>query len=114
MMSTVDPMFSAAWSAAGSAPCSLRDLRLHRWVPVAGKTQLRVRAQPVDEGITVTAEVWRDAMNPALSRFETAATAVVSWQHDKPHRTPWPDPADAQLVPDPYASGMLGHGTSFQ
>ncbi|OZM70807.1 beta keto-acyl synthase [Amycolatopsis antarctica] len=115
MMSTVDRMFAAARSGGATGVCALRDLRLRRWVPVAGQTTLRTQVWPAESGdLAVTTSVWRVAATPGLSRFEETASAVLSTHYNEKRPEPWPEPADALTMPDPYTSGALSHGPSFR
>ncbi|MEU8531455.1 hypothetical protein AB0C77_38720, partial [Streptomyces sp. NPDC048629] len=65
--------------------------------------------------LEVTLLVWRDASDPALSRFEPAATGTVLLG-GAPHARPLPlsPPEDAEPVPDPYDEGSLFHGPAFR
>ena len=58
---------------------------------------------------------WREAATPELSRFELVATANVRIGLPMPSLTvPFEPLANASLQPDPYRSGALFHGASFQ
>jgi 3-hydroxymyristoyl/3-hydroxydecanoyl-(acyl carrier protein) dehydratase len=109
LMSTMDRMFAAAPHAR-----ALRDLRARRWTPIPGPTRLRTETERSGEELTVTTSVWREARNPALSRFEPTATAVVLSRHNQPRPAPWTTPPDLRQAPDPYSSGTLSHGPRFQ
>ncbi len=58
-------------------------------------------------------EVYREARDPRLSRFEAVATAVVTVGDYTVAPDPI-DPLDALVAPDPYAAGSLFHGPAFR
>ncbi|MEU7632088.1 beta-ketoacyl synthase N-terminal-like domain-containing protein [Nocardia sp. NPDC049220] len=112
LMSTMDRMFAAARKLG--TVCALREFRIQRWTPVPGTTKLRTEVQRTDQAFAVTASLWREAKNPALSRFEQTAVATLLPRNTEPRPAPWPDPADLCPAPNPYTSGALSHGPRFQ
>ena len=103
MMSMVDRMMAAA---RAHGPCDgLMNLQVERWVVIDGPTRLKTEV----EGDEVRLLVWRDATNPALSRFETVAKATIATPSFAPI-----DPGSTTPAPDPYASDALFHGPAFQ
>ena len=57
---------------------AVEDARALRWVPVTGPLRLKTEVVPEGEGaFTVTLHAWRDAENPALSRYEPVVTGRV-------------------------------------
>ncbi len=120
MMSMVD-LLAGAVAARGETPTVLRDVRALSWLRFEGEVRrVRVVETPGGDAGDYTLQAWRDAANPALSRYEPVATGQVS--------TEAPGPAPAALAPlrlgqsrgdavdagDPYASGRLFHGPAFQ
>jgi len=62
--------------------------------------------------VSVRLEAWRDASDPALSRFEPVAEGVASIAAPE---VPEPiGPVEGDTVDDPYATGKLFHGPRFQ
>ncbi len=103
MMSMVDRMMAAARE---HGPCEgLMNLQVERWVVVDGPTRLKTEV----EGDEVRLLVWRDANNPALSRFETVAKATIAAPTFAPI-----DSGSTQPAPNPYISDALFHGPAFQ
>ncbi|MDP1829027.1 MAG: beta-ketoacyl synthase N-terminal-like domain-containing protein [Archangium sp.] len=87
---------------------TLTDVQVHRWLPFAGGA---IRLKTEVEGDAVTLLAWRDAPNPALSRFEPVATGRVGYA---PHPDPLPAAqGEGAAEPNPYASGALFHGPAF-
>jgi 1-acyl-sn-glycerol-3-phosphate acyltransferase len=102
MMSMVDRLAGACGARA------LDDVRVLRWVPFpAGPVRLRTIA----DGVRVALQMWRDANDPALSRFEDVATATIAGADDAPPACP---ALDGDPEPDPYAAGVLFHGPAFR
>ena len=116
LMSMVDRLADAARPARGEQVVELADVQVKRWLPFpGGPLRLRTEVSPGDDGRHVTLLAWREARDAALSRFEPVATGVVRLGV----RFPAPPPpfaplTDASSVEDPYASGALFHGPSFQ
>jgi 1-acyl-sn-glycerol-3-phosphate acyltransferase len=64
-------------------------------------------------GVRTTLLAWREASNPALSRFEPVATArIVLGTPARP--TPWAEPDGLRAMPNPYEQGLLFHGPAFR
>jgi 3-hydroxymyristoyl/3-hydroxydecanoyl-(acyl carrier protein) dehydratase/1-acyl-sn-glycerol-3-phosphate acyltransferase len=129
LMSMVDRLAAAAARRApGFKVVGIEDARVHRWLPVAAPVRLttsvdEVMPSPGEPGkasgerrFDVTLSAWRDAPTAALSRFEPVATArvVLAPELAPADEAPWEPPVEAQPAPDPYASGLLFHGPSFQ
>ena len=104
MMSMVDRMVAAVRAARGACD-GLTDLRVERWLVVDGPTRIRTEI----EGDEVRLCAWRDASNPALSRFERVASATIG--------APPPMEPLAPLGPTeplaPYGDDRLFHGPAF-
>ncbi|HWL85858.1 MAG TPA: 1-acyl-sn-glycerol-3-phosphate acyltransferase [Polyangiaceae bacterium] len=122
MMSMVDRLAGAAERAHGRPVCALSDIRLRRWLVFpGGPVRLRTELPPSPDGggsrsIPVTLSAWRDAKNPALSRFEPVATGCAHLEPDAPPPAPWAPLAEEETTPiaSPYAEGSLFHGPAFQ
>ncbi|MEO0602222.1 MAG: 1-acyl-sn-glycerol-3-phosphate acyltransferase, partial [Myxococcota bacterium] len=118
-MSMVDRLAGAAGSAVPGEIVEVRDLAVHGWVRVQQPVRLRpvigdVEVQDGAAEVDVTLEVWREARNASLSRFETAASGTVRVAQQFPTPpAPWPPLPDATPMPDPYAAGTLFHGPAF-
>lgn len=112
-MSMVDRIAGAAQATLGGPVTEVRDVQVLRWVPVAEPTRLRTVVTEHDgTEAHVTLEAWREAGDPALSRFEAVAKGVASVRPSGPAPTPW-DVQTGEAVADPYASGHLFHGPAF-
>jgi 3-hydroxymyristoyl/3-hydroxydecanoyl-(acyl carrier protein) dehydratase/1-acyl-sn-glycerol-3-phosphate acyltransferase len=107
MMSMVDRMAGAAL-LAGREVCGLDDVALRRWLLLPGPVRLRTEVG----GDEVVLSAWRDARDPALSRFEPVASGRIV-ETAGPRPEPLPPLADAVPAPDPYAAGVLFHGPAF-
>ncbi len=118
-MSMVDRLAGEALAAVSGNVVEVRDLAVRGWVRVDGPVRVRpvVSAVHRDGGganVDVTLEVWREARNAAMSRFETAASGTVRVATGyPPSPAPWPPLARATPMPDPYALGTLFHGPAF-
>jgi 3-hydroxymyristoyl/3-hydroxydecanoyl-(acyl carrier protein) dehydratase/1-acyl-sn-glycerol-3-phosphate acyltransferase len=117
MMSMVDRMMGAARATLGHLDGQvdgevdgLTDLSVERWVIVDGPTRLRTEVAAVDGGHEVRLLVWRDANNPALSRFELAARAKVGAPPSFEDLAPLFETASL----DPYGHDRLFHGPAFR
>ncbi len=116
MMSMVDRLAGAAERHAGARAVALSNVQVRRWLPFAGgPVRLRTEITKYEGNLVeVTLSAFREAGDPALSRFEPVATGSV---RVGPRSTPPPPFArldDAVVAPDPYASGALFHGPAFQ
>ncbi|MFJ1561982.1 hypothetical protein ACIOK3_52075, partial [Streptomyces mirabilis] len=117
MMSTVDLLAEAAARYTGRPVSGLRDVRLHRWVPLTGPVTLSCEVQPGEPGsdeVEATLLVWREAHTAALSRFEPVARGIVRTGAPGGPPSPASPPAGAVPVPDPYTEGALFHGPAFR
>jgi 3-oxoacyl-(acyl-carrier-protein) synthase/3-hydroxymyristoyl/3-hydroxydecanoyl-(acyl carrier protein) dehydratase/1-acyl-sn-glycerol-3-phosphate acyltransferase len=112
-MSMLARMQRAATQALGVTVSTLEGLQILRWVSFpSGPIKLRTVATPTGEGCDVALEVWREARDPRLSRFEPVATARAS---TAPHaEEPLAPLADAVAAPIPYETGALFHGPRFR
>jgi acyl transferase domain-containing protein/3-hydroxymyristoyl/3-hydroxydecanoyl-(acyl carrier protein) dehydratase/1-acyl-sn-glycerol-3-phosphate acyltransferase len=114
MMSMVDRLVAAV-----DAPVSaLHDVQVHRWMPFPGGP-LRLRTEVTGEGNerNITLLAWRESPNAALSRFEPVASARAKvGAGETALVAPKPFAALTGLIDetDPYASGALFHGPSFE
>ncbi len=107
MMSMVDRLASVDTQPA----TVIRDVRALRWLAFAGGPQ-RLRVEHTGDATRLLA--WRDAANPALSRFEPVAEGIVSHEPVGAAPVAWAPLADAVDEGDPYESGRLFHGPSFR
>ncbi|MGW4759074.1 beta-ketoacyl synthase N-terminal-like domain-containing protein [Streptomyces chartreusis] len=118
MMSTVDLLAEAAARYTGQPVGGLRDVRLHRWVPLTGPVTVSCEIQPSEPGsdeVEATLLVWREARTAALSRFEPVAHGIVRTGAPVLGPPPAASPlADSVPVPDPYTEGALFHGPAFR
>ncbi|MFE5301370.1 beta-ketoacyl synthase N-terminal-like domain-containing protein [Streptomyces sp. NPDC056632] len=119
MMSVADRLGAAGAAHTGRPVAGLRDVRLRRWLPAANPLLLayesRLTTDAGADACEVTLLVWRDATDPALSRFEPAATGTVLLGTPRSTRPrPLEPPPDAEPVPDPYERGALFHGPAFR
>ncbi|MDQ3037199.1 MAG: polyketide synthase dehydratase domain-containing protein, partial [Myxococcota bacterium] len=116
-MSMLDHLATAAHRATGRDVVEIRGLQIHRWITTAnGAAKIRASARPSgEEGVLdATLEVFRDARDPRLSRYEPAATAKVRVGSFAPAPAALPPLEDACPTPSPYATGRLFHGPAFQ
>lgn len=116
MMSMVDRLAAAPPRRDGERVVEVRDVQVKRWLPFPdGPVRLRTDVGARDgDVVPVTLLAWRDAKDPALSRFEAVATGSVRLGSDAgPAREPLAPLATAVDVPDPYAAGSLFHGPAF-
>ncbi|MDC0680905.1 beta-ketoacyl synthase N-terminal-like domain-containing protein [Sorangium atrum] len=114
-MSMVDRLAGAALRARpGSVVVAVEDVVVQRWLPVPGPVRVKAEATGSGDELDVRLLAWREASNPALSRFEPVCTGRVRVARDYPP-APAPEPAlDAPEADDPYAAGTLFHGPAFQ
>ncbi|MEO6417867.1 MAG: 3-hydroxyacyl-[acyl-carrier-protein] dehydratase FabA, partial [Polyangiaceae bacterium] len=115
MMSMVDRMTLAASEHAGREVTSLTDVQVKRWLPFPdGAVRLRTDVVPDGEDLAVTLHAWREASDPALSRFEPVATAKAHTAPAASHPARFASLADAVPAASPYTTGSLFHGAAFQ
>jgi 3-oxoacyl-(acyl-carrier-protein) synthase/3-hydroxymyristoyl/3-hydroxydecanoyl-(acyl carrier protein) dehydratase/1-acyl-sn-glycerol-3-phosphate acyltransferase len=114
-MSMLDTMAGTALSGTPGT-FSVENMQVHRWLPIAGPVQVKTLVEPdADGAFRTTLLAWREAPNPAMSRFEIVATArVVLDASPRPAAAPWPDPDGLQPLQNPYEQGVLFHGPAFQ
>jgi 3-oxoacyl-(acyl-carrier-protein) synthase/3-hydroxymyristoyl/3-hydroxydecanoyl-(acyl carrier protein) dehydratase len=115
MMSVLDLLAQAASRAAGAAKVvEVTDLRVLRWIVVDSPKQLRVIVDPVAPGrFEGRVEVWRDAPNPVLSRWETHAQAVIVTAERYAGEPAAPAPLTEEVpLATPY-DGTVFHGPAF-
>jgi acyl transferase domain-containing protein/3-hydroxymyristoyl/3-hydroxydecanoyl-(acyl carrier protein) dehydratase/1-acyl-sn-glycerol-3-phosphate acyltransferase len=115
MMSMVDRLVAAAERQAGRVMGELRDVQVHRWLPFPGGP-VRLKTEVTGEGDerAVTLLAWREAQDPALSRFEPVASGRVCFTSPGTAPAPFAPCEDAVPEVDPYTSGALFHGKAFQ
>ncbi|KJK55132.1 hypothetical protein UK12_30525 [Saccharothrix sp. ST-888] len=115
MMSIVDHLATATARHSGRPVRAIRDLRMRRWLPLPGPVRLRTTVTGPADRPTAALALWWEAKDPALSRYADVTTAQIetgTWDTRRPERfAPLTDPRTA---PDPYESGELFHGPSFQ
>ncbi len=114
-MSMLARMQRAASQALGVSVSTIEGLQILRWISFpTGSMRLRTVATPTAEGCDLAIEVWREARDPRLSRFEPAATARASTESSDAERAPVAPLAGGRALPLPYAAGTLFHGPRFQ
>jgi 3-oxoacyl-(acyl-carrier-protein) synthase/3-hydroxymyristoyl/3-hydroxydecanoyl-(acyl carrier protein) dehydratase len=115
LASMVDLLAAAAQAKRSRPMRGLRDVHVHRWLPIEGPVRLRteIRECGVEDEATLLA--WREARDQRLSRFEPVATGFVSFgeRSDEPPQVFAPL-AHTEPVEDPYATGSLFHGPAFR
>ncbi|WP_437735121.1 beta-ketoacyl synthase N-terminal-like domain-containing protein [Sorangium sp. So ce1335] len=114
-MSMVDRLAGAALRARpGSVVVAVEDVVVQRWLPVPGPVRIKAEVSGSGDVLDVRLLAWREASNPALSRFEPVCAGRVRVAGAYPP-APLPEPAlDAPEADDPYAAGTLFHGPAFQ
>lgn len=111
MASVADLLARAATDYAGTEVRVLEDLQISGWLLVPGTVRIRTKAQHTRSGIQLTLMAWRKTQ----ARWEPIATAVVPSGEQAPSSPVAFAPlADAPPQPDPYQTGTLFHGPSFQ
>lgn len=125
MMSAADLLAGQSARATGRTIVGLRDVSMKRWITVPDGESVRVTVESepaslseLPDGVTARSSVlsaWREASNPALSRFEPAATGTVLLS-DRYASAPavFAPLADGTEDGDPYESGALFHGPAFR
>nr|QEP18573.1 Pfa3 [synthetic construct]QEP18577.1 Pfa3 [synthetic construct] len=116
MMSMVDRLAAAAQPSPSGRVVEIADVQVKRWLPFpGGPVRLTTEVNHRDDGEHVTLLAFREARDAALSRFEPVATGRVRLAPRFPAPpAPFAPLADAAPIDDPYASGALFHGPSFQ
>lgn len=114
-MTSVMDLF--AQTAGRQKVVEITDLRVDRWIIVDSPKRLRVATEGVTPGrLGTRLEVWRDAPNPVLSRWETHAQATIVTADRYPRDTTVPAPPplhDTVPLADPYETGAVFHGPAF-
>lgn len=114
LMSMVDRLALAAQQHSGSSIRALEDVRVHRWLVLSETVRLRTEVSGDDEERSVKLLAWREAQDPALSRFEPVATGRVLLGAPPPPPPAWVPLTQGVPEPNPYESGALFHGPAFQ
>ncbi|MBN8616319.1 MAG: polyketide synthase dehydratase domain-containing protein [Deltaproteobacteria bacterium] len=114
-MSMLARMQRAASQALGMTVSTIEDLQILRWISFpSGAVRLRTVATPTPDGCDVAIEVWREARDPRLSRFEPAATARARTESSDESHPPVAPLLHAHAEPLPYTTGALFHGPRFR
>jgi 3-oxoacyl-(acyl-carrier-protein) synthase/3-hydroxymyristoyl/3-hydroxydecanoyl-(acyl carrier protein) dehydratase/1-acyl-sn-glycerol-3-phosphate acyltransferase len=115
LMSMADLLAQRAERDSGRAAVGLRGVQVKRWLAV-GPEGARVKTSATGDGDARACDlsVWRDAPDPRLSRFEPVAAGAVLLSSPAPAPAPFAPLSDAAPDEDPYESGALFHGPSFQ
>jgi 3-oxoacyl-(acyl-carrier-protein) synthase/3-hydroxymyristoyl/3-hydroxydecanoyl-(acyl carrier protein) dehydratase/1-acyl-sn-glycerol-3-phosphate acyltransferase len=117
-MSMLTRIRDAAARASGKPAGEVRDLKIHRWITAPSEPiRIRTLATPAagePDTFEVDLQVYREARDPRLTRFETAASALVRVGAPPALPAPLPPLAGAREAPSPYATGVLFHGPTFQ
>ena len=115
LMSMVDRLAGAAGSGTSDV-VGLTDVQVQRWLPIPGPTRLATETKIVEGGVDAELGFFREARDPRLSRFETAAKGRVHRRGDGWASTlsrDLPPLEGGEEVDDPYGSGALFHGPAF-
>ncbi len=115
-MSMLDRVVAAAEAATRLPIATVEQLQIQRWITLdpTARIRARVEAGADDWHRVVTLEVFRQAKDARLSRFEPAADAVVRLG-DPGAPPPAPAPlTNVREAGNPYAEGRLFHGPRFQ
>jgi acyl transferase domain-containing protein/3-hydroxymyristoyl/3-hydroxydecanoyl-(acyl carrier protein) dehydratase len=114
MMTTVDQLAAGAARFTGLPVTGLREVRLHRWLPLPGPVRLRTEAAPASGGGTaVRLSVRQEA--GGRSRYEVAAEAtVLTGAAPQPPPEPLAPVPDGLPQPDPYEAAELFHGPALR
>ncbi|WP_437648435.1 beta-ketoacyl synthase N-terminal-like domain-containing protein [Sorangium sp. So ce362] len=114
-MSMVDRLAGAALRARpGSVVVAVEDVVVLRWLPVPGPVRVKAEATGSGDVLDVRLLAWREASNPALSRFEPVCTGRVRVAGAYPPAPALEPALDAPEADDPYAVGTLFHGPAFR
>ncbi len=91
----------------------LRNIRVHRWLGFAdGPQSVKTAGAPVRaDHVAMQLQVWEEERR----RFAVVASGdvLIAETYPLPGR-PWTPLVDAEIMPDPYASGELFHGPAYQ
>ncbi len=101
-------------SRTGKHIVAVEDVQLRRWAVIDRPTRIKRTVVPNGEdSFQVTLEIWRDASDPRLSRFEPLVSARVRVAREWPASpSPLPPLRDGNEVANPYQG--LFHGAAFQ
>lgn len=118
-MSMLDRLAGAVVKRTDEPLVGVEGLQIHRWLVLDRPTRIRVElGEPTEvDGLRhwpAELQVWREARQAALSRFEPVATGTVLTGTRTAPPALLAAPEDAETVPDPYASGRLFHGPAFR
>jgi 1-acyl-sn-glycerol-3-phosphate acyltransferase len=92
----------------------VRDVSVLRWLPIDGPTRVRTEVLSHDGSeAVVELSAWREAGDPALSRFEPVARGTVRVGAAEAPPAAWSE-LSGTSIDDPYASGHLFHGPAFR
>ena len=119
MMSIIDLLVQHARHIGGPerVVASLEHVKLKKWVIFHDLEARRLRTYFVPETQEVVLDLWWDAPNPKLSRYDEVARGHVTFASGWSDLTPPAlfEPLEAPInVMNPYASGELFHGPDFQ
>jgi 3-hydroxymyristoyl/3-hydroxydecanoyl-(acyl carrier protein) dehydratase len=114
MTSTADLIARAASDYFGAEVTALRDLRLRRWIVVAGPVRLRTRVERMENDLKITLYLWSEAENEASFRFVPVATAIVPVNPPSQRPEPFRSLTDLESEPLPYETAEMFHGPAFQ
>lgn len=114
MMSMLDRIALVAAEHARQEISELRDVQLRRWVSFPdGPVKLRTEVTGNDEAWNVTLMAWRDATDPAFSRFEPVASGLAVSGPRPTAPSPFAPLPDLVPVANPYTASTLFHGPAF-
>lgn len=112
MMSVVDAMAGAAAATLGGVVAEVRDVEVSRWIAIDEPTRVETYVEANRDG---WADVWFSVGPINAPRVECVATGRVrcaaSWE---PGPSPLAPLTNARPLEDPYRTGRLFHGPSFQ
>ncbi|MFE0800394.1 beta-ketoacyl synthase N-terminal-like domain-containing protein [Streptomyces sp. NPDC058812] len=114
MTCAADLLVEAAQRHTGRQVRAVEDLVMDRWVVLDGPRRLLTEVRATDGRADVRLLAWREAANPALSRYEPVATAVVHQEAGPPPEVPAPLAAPRPALCLPYEDGGVFHGPAFQ
>lgn len=114
-MGIAELLAQAAADYTGQEVVGLHDMQLRRWLVVTGPVRLRTVVEDSATQATVTLSVWHTARTAELSRFVVVASGhVVLREQARTRPVRFPPLVDAARTIDPYVTGEMFHGPSFQ